>query len=85
MSFGEALISDFDSVTLVTQWWVSECLCSGGQRGMLLMLCIVVIEQGSVNYGLQAASNRDHMWPHQSKNIYYLAPYRKFASSCHML
>lgn len=63
MSFGEALISNFDRVTLVTQWWVSECLCSGGQKGMLLMLYIVVIEQESVNYGLQAASSKDHMWP----------------------
>jgi len=26
VSFGEALISNFDSVALVTQWWVSECL-----------------------------------------------------------
>ena len=57
-------------------WWAER---------MLLMLCIVVIEQESVNYGLQAASSRDHMWPPPKQKLYYLALYRKFANSCHML
>lgn len=63
VNFGEALISNFDSVTHLSHICGSVNACVLMDTGELLIGCVVVIDQGSVNYGLQATSSRDHMCP----------------------